>query len=72
MKLSTHGKFFQNIKNARGRGGTGYEQICDRTDIEEVSELRLRYPNHHIFRQSVAEFVRSQGELDQPPYYLNH
>jgi len=22
-KRPTHGKFFQNIKNARGRGGTG-------------------------------------------------
>lgn len=49
------------------------EQICDRIDLGEVSvELRLRYPNHHILRQSVVEFVRTQSELDQPPYYLNH
>ena len=48
------------------------EQICDRTDFGEVSELRLRYPNHRILRQSVVEFVRTQSELDQPPYYLSH
>ena len=48
------------------------EQIRDRSDLGDMTRLRLRFSNHHILRQSVVEFVRSQSELDQPPYYVSH
>ena len=41
------------------------EQLCDRTDLGDVSELKLQYPNHLRLRHAVVEFVRNQSQLDE-------
>ena len=48
------------------------EQIRDRTDIGDVSNLKAQFSHHDTLRRAFVEFVRSQSLLPEVPYYIKH
>ena len=73
-----HGLNVFCVSETPGDGNCFYraivEQLNDRTDLGDVSALRLQYANHHVLRQAVVEFVRQQGLLseEESPFIVQY